>query len=271
MYNKVNYTIVGLFVLLFGVAMTAFFFWLAKYGLQQKYDVYKIYMKESVSGLSKDSVVKLRGVSIGRVREIRIDPNNIERIEILLSIKHGILIKENMVAYMAMQGLTGLLAVDIKNGTNDAKTLEPTKDYIPTIKTASSWFNATKKDIGTLTGHLSRLVQQVNKLMSNKNIEHLDKMLQNMEALTDVFKDVGHETIPVMKKLMETTQNFNRVTLKIERSLDRGDYNIKKIFEPMIIEAEILSEQVNDLATKMNQSPSDIFFKAREIRQGPGE
>jgi len=68
MYSRVNYTIVGIFVLLFGIGTVLFSFWLAKYGFRQPYDTYRLYMYESVSGLSKDSIVKLRGVDVGRVR-----------------------------------------------------------------------------------------------------------------------------------------------------------------------------------------------------------
>ncbi len=70
-------------------------------------------MTESVSGLSKDSIVKLRGVDIGRVSEIRIDPENIEKIDVFLKIKHGVPIKEDMIAHTQMLGVTGLLSIEI--------------------------------------------------------------------------------------------------------------------------------------------------------------
>jgi len=303
MYSRVNYTVVGLFVLLFGIGLVGFSFWLAKYGLQQKYDLYKIYMYESVAGLSKDSVVKLRGVDIGRVKEIRIDPEHIERVEILLNIKQGIPIKEDMIAHTSLVGVTGLLNIEIEGGSNEAKTLKPTEEYIPVIKSSSSWFDATKKDIGTLTVRLVNLLEQTDKLLSDENIETLSRILKNTEVLsakgsllldetnstvvafktavenlnndagviTQVFTKLGNETIPAVKKLRETTQNFNRMTLKVEKSLDRGDYDIKKIFEPLLVDMEILSEQVNALAKEFKESPGDLLFKSRKRRRGPGE
>jgi len=84
---------------------------------------------------------------------------------------------------------------------------------------------------------------------------------------------VGHVYLyhPAVRKLTETTRNFNRLTLKVEKSLDRGDYNIKKIFEPLLVNIEILSDQINAMAKEFEESPSDIFFKARKTRRGPGE
>jgi len=303
MYSRVNYTIVGLFVLLFGIGMVVFSFWLAKYGFKQHYKTYKIYTTESVSGLSKDSVVKLHGVDVGRVKEIRIDPENIQRVEILLNIKEDVPITEDMVAHTVMLGVTGLLSIEIEGGTNGAKRLEPKPGYIPVIPTKPSWIHRAKRDIGVLVEKLNTLATQTDKLLNDKNIEAFSDILENtrvlthksvsvideanatlatyrgaivqinheLEQVTSDFSKITDTTVPAIKTLMDTTQNFNRVTLKVEKSLDRGDYNVKKIFEPMLVEIEILSDQINALAKEFQESPSDIFFKSRQQRRGPGE
>jgi phospholipid/cholesterol/gamma-HCH transport system substrate-binding protein len=317
MYSRVNYTIVGIFVLLFGAGLVWFAFWLAKYGVHREYDTYKLFMTESVDGLSKDSVVRLRGVDIGRVSEIRIDPENIEHIEVFLKIKRGVPIKEDMVAHTSMLGITGLLSIEIEGGTNDAKNLKPTEDRIPVIPTSPSWLYKTKKGLGSLAVQLEDLAEKMQKLMSKENIENIEEILENakivtekaslfeekaivelqelnttlavyrtsmanidrnfesatkdFKALKNDFSDITNAALPAIDKLMKTTGNFNRVTLKVEKSLDRGDYNIKKIFEPVLVEIGIVSEQVNDLANELHESPSDLFFKARKVRRGPGE
>jgi len=317
MYSRVNYTIVGIFVLLFGAGLVWFAFWLAKYGVQHEYDTYKLFMTESVDGLSKDSVVRLRGVDIGRVSEIRIDPENIEHIEVFLKIKHGVPIKEDMVAHTSMLGITGLLSIEIEGGTNKAKNLKTKDNPIPVIPTSPSWLYKTKKGLGSLAIRLEDLAEKMQKLMSKENLENIEEILENAKIVTEKaslfeekaivelqelnttlavyrtsmanidrnfesatkdfrvlkndFSDITNAALPAIDKLMKTTGNFNRVTLKVEKSLDRGDYNIKKIFEPVLIEIGIVSEQVNDLANELHESPSDLFFKARKVRRGPGE
>ena len=317
MYSRVNYTIVGVFVLLFSAGLVWFAFWLAKYGIHREFDTYKLFMKESVAGLSKDSVVKLRGVDIGRVSEIRIDPDNIERIEIFLKIKKGVPIKEDMVARTQMLGVTGLLSIEIDGGTNEAKTLKPTEDHIPVIPTAPSWFTKTTQGLGTLSERITMMVDKIQKLLSEKNIETLGKIFDNTEKVTakagDVetkaissleevdttlqefrvsikdmnkkliqatkdfkvmqkdFGSIKKVTVPTVNQIMKTAKNFNRMTLKIEKSLDRGDYNIKKIFEPFLVDIGIVSEQINDLAKELKESPNDLLFKTRKQRRGPGE
>jgi phospholipid/cholesterol/gamma-HCH transport system substrate-binding protein len=303
MYSKVNYTIVGIFVLLFGAAMVWFAFWLAKYGLQEEFDTYRLEMKDSVSGLSIDSNVKLHGVNIGKVRKIQINPQNIETVEVLVKIKHGIPIKEDMIASTEMFGVTGLLSIAIEGGTNAAKTLVPTKKYIPLIKTKPSLLSKLTYNLGGVTEKIEDLLIQSQKLLSDRNIETMGNILDNMEkvtakgeeledkvmvtmtnintklteAITDFkqmqkdFADIKEVTVPTIDNLMETSKNFNRVTLKVEKSIDRGDYNFKKIFEPMLVDIDILLGQLNDMSRSLENNPSDLLFKSRKSVKGPGE
>ena len=321
MYSRANYTIVGLFVLLLGAGLVWFALWLGKYGAYREFDTYKVVTSESVSGLSKDSVVRLHGVDIGRVGEIRINPKDISKIEIFLKIRHGIPIKEDMVAFVQITGLTGLKAIEIKGGTNQAKTLRPTKRFIPVIPTAPSWMAVAQKGIGSLSEKITHLVAQSQKLLTDSNIKKFNTMLKNLERITsygealeiktmgaldevnatvaafrasmerlttefqglsmDISKGVKRanhslaaikdEGKPVLKKLMKTVKNFNRVTLRVERTLRRGDYNLKKIFEPVLVDIEIMGNQISELTRQIQRSPNDMIFKSRKTRRGPGE
>lgn len=303
MYSRVNYTIVGIFVLLFGVGMVWFAFWLAKYGLEEEFDTYRLEMRESVAGLSIDASVKLRGVDVGKVSNMQINPKNIEMVEIFVKIKKGIPIKEDMVAHTQMFGVTGLLSIDIDGGTNEAKTLVPTKEYIPLIKTKPSLLSKLTDDFGDVGGKLEDILVQSQKLLSDHNIQTMgdildntekatarakeleDKVIDSLEAVnttlkefsvtmakvTTDFSDIKEVTVPTIEKLKATSINFNRVALKIEKSIDRGDYNLKKIFEPVLVDIHVLSKQLSDASKNLENNPSDLLFKSRKSRRGPGE
>ena len=310
MYSKVNYTIVGLFVLLFGAGLLLFGFWLAKYGLEDNYNTYKIEMQESISGLSKDSSVKLHGVDIGRVSQIRINPKHVNMIDIYVEIKEGVIIKEDMFATTQMMGVTGLLSIEIHGGTNEAKTLQPTDDYIPIIPAKPSLLSTLTNNLSGMSEKLNALLSQSEKLLSDKNIDTFGNILNNTEVMTkkaavvedkaivaleeanvtlqalrlsvveitnDVkkvqqdFAEIKKVSIPTIDTLMETSQNFNRVTLKMEKSLDRGDYNFKKMFEPVIVDVQILAKELSAMTRELGDNPSSLLFKSRKPRRGPGE
>ena len=289
MYSRVNYTVVGIFVLLFGIGIIWLAFWLGKYDVNDAYYTYKLEINESISGLSVDSDVMLRGVDIGRVSDIRINPKNIELTEIFLLIRQDVPIKEDMVASTKMFGITGLLSIEIEGGTNAAKTLHPTDDYIPTIKSKASL-------MGTVGQKIERLSERLDILLSDKNLEKIDKILDHVEKITQKGETLELQTIQTLeefrtsmkkvtaafegatqdfastkKALIPTIKNFNRVIVKLERDLDKGDYNLKKILGPLITDMQIMTNQMTDLAREMEESPSDLIFKSRKQLKGPGE
>lgn len=303
MYSRVNYLVVGIFVILFGIGLVWFAFWLGKYDLRDQYHTYKLEISESVSGLSVDSDVMLRGVDIGRVSAIRINPDNIEVTEVYVNIRQDVPIKEDMVATTKMFGITGLLSIEIEGGTNAAKTLQPTDEYIPTIKTKTSLVANLGRSVESLSQKLDALLEQGQKVVSDKNINTVEKILDNVEVITKNGEEVEKRLMSsleeldtaikafrdsmqrvstnfegatkdlndVKKVIVPTIENFNRVTLKVEQSLDRGDYNMKKILEPLIVDMQILSSQMSDLAGELEESPSNLIFKSRTPLKGPGE
>ena len=54
MENKARYTVVGLFVLVFTIAMVLFILWLARYDIEEiNAKEYRLYSKTSIGGLNK--------------------------------------------------------------------------------------------------------------------------------------------------------------------------------------------------------------------------
>ena len=84
MEPKVNYILVGAFVVLLGATILGAIFWLGKTDYRGIYDRYYVYTRESVAGLSVDSTVKYRGVDVGRVKQVILNPENAEEVRQLL-------------------------------------------------------------------------------------------------------------------------------------------------------------------------------------------
>jgi len=118
METKVNTALVGAFVLALGAALVAGVLWLAAGGgFQEKPTLYLALVGESVSGLNVNAPVKYRGVDVGRVRAIRLDPENPEQVRLLFAIDRGTPIKEDTEAVLKTQGLTGIAYVELDGGT----------------------------------------------------------------------------------------------------------------------------------------------------------
>jgi phospholipid/cholesterol/gamma-HCH transport system substrate-binding protein len=88
METKVNYPLVGAFVLVLGVALVAGVLWLAAGGAFQKsHELYRAIVNESVAGLNLNAAVKYNGVDVGKVGKIQLDSSNPEQVHLLFAIE----------------------------------------------------------------------------------------------------------------------------------------------------------------------------------------
>jgi len=94
--------------------------------LLEERDVYFIAFKEmSVTGLQEGSAVKYQGIQVGYVSKISIDPQDIQRIILEVSLEKGTPIKVDTKAEIAFLGITGLKLIELKSGSNEAEDLPP--------------------------------------------------------------------------------------------------------------------------------------------------
>jgi len=94
--------------------------------LLEERDVYYIAFKEmSVTGLQEGSGVKYQGIQVGYISKISIDPQDIQRIILEVSLEKGTPIKVDTKAEIAFLGITGLKLIELKSGSNESEDLPP--------------------------------------------------------------------------------------------------------------------------------------------------
>ena len=107
-----KYFVVGLFVTLAFLIAAAAIIWINASRYFEKGTRYVTFFNESVQGLSKDSEVKYQGVTVGRVEEIRIAPDNkTVAVVMLINLKDNL--PRKVVAQLNMTGITGLMFVNL--------------------------------------------------------------------------------------------------------------------------------------------------------------
>ncbi len=228
MNNRVNYTAVGLMVLFGLVLMFGFTYWLLKPSAKEEVKKYNIYFNESVLGLNLDAPVKYRGINVGKVTRLRINPKNSEQVEVQISILKSTPIKSSTVAKLTSQGITGLSYINLYLGDNDAPPLEakPGEEY-PVIKTEPSFFERFEKSLGTVSTKLSKTLSKTEELLGDENQEQITMLLtktagfmQRMERLLD-DKTISHFQSS-MKNLDSATEKFDKIAPKVENFIDKS-------------------------------------------------
>jgi len=124
MEKKINHAMVGVFVIALGATWLAISLWLALGDFSTPYITYRVNMDESVSGLYLEAPVKYRGVEIGKVASIELNPAVPSQVQLLLDIELDVPIKEDTIAVLAVQGITGIAFVDLMGGSLSSPPLD---------------------------------------------------------------------------------------------------------------------------------------------------
>ena len=229
MNNKVNYTFIGILVLIGLTLMLIFGYWMMKPSAESETKLYAIHFDESVLGLNMDAPVKYRGISVGKVTKIGINSINAEQVEVVVSILKNTPVKEDTVAKLTAQGITGLSYINLSLGSNTAKPLVKKSDErYPVIKTIPSFFENFEKSLGSVSTRLSSTLGQTEKLLSDENQEQMALLLkrtanvmEKMESLLDE-KTISHLQSSA-KNLDEFSNKLNKVTPNIDNFIQKSE------------------------------------------------
>jgi len=190
MTGKTNYVLIGLFVLGLTLALIGGVLWLGSGGVGRAYDEYLVYMRESVSGLSRDSAVKYQGVVVGRVHEIGLDPERAGEVRLVLAIETGTPIRVDTVATLETQGLTGLAFVNLTGGAADAPPLEARgQAHRPEIESRPSTWGRLDRAVEALATKLIGVSGQFEALLNDENLRHISRSLARFDELSAALAD----------------------------------------------------------------------------------
>lgn len=236
MESKVNFALVGAFVLILGALLIGGVLWLSSGKSYRKaYDTYLVYMSESVSGLSLDAPVRYRGVQVGGVRRIALAPGNAEQVQLTLDIERGTPVKQDTVATLRVQGLTGIAHVELSGGSRDSPPLEPgAGEKHPVIRSKPSLMLRLDTGVTALIGNLNRSSESVNALLDEENRAVLRRTLANLERLSGTLAAHTGEIDAGLNHASRAMENTARLTAlasaelpqllqRIQRSADAFD------------------------------------------------
>ncbi|HSQ73088.1 MAG TPA: MlaD family protein, partial [Rubrivivax sp.] len=185
MDDKVNYSLVGLFVLALGSALVAAVLWLAAgLGGQQARNAYQAVIKESVAGLNVDEPVKYLGVDVGKVSRIEIDPRNSQQVRLHFLIDRGTPIKQDSLAVLKTQGLTGIAYVELSGGSAVSQPLLAGDDGVaPTIPFKLSLGARLENVLTNVLANVDRTSNNLNAVFDAENSAALKALLADTAAV----------------------------------------------------------------------------------------
>ncbi|MCI6642427.1 MULTISPECIES: MlaD family protein [Campylobacter] len=282
MENRNSYTIVGLFVMLIGAFSGIFMWWmLTRTEANETYRSYFIHTKELPAGIKEGADVKFIGVNAGIVKKIDfIDMKN-AIIEIELSIKDKLPISKDSVAKVESQGISGISFINITQGSSEIFNKNEKK---PIISLDKALLDKIGKKAEVISDQVSETIYKINMLLSNQNIDKINKILTNFETFSEKLNDkkmtkniyTAIDEFIKFQKTMDNSakkfnnfiDNLNKTQSKISARIDNGDFNIREILNPTLSDAQTTLNEFNKALIefesalfRLEDNPYEFFFK----------
>jgi phospholipid/cholesterol/gamma-HCH transport system substrate-binding protein len=181
---RARYLLVGAVVLGLLAGLAAFSVWLVRADVDRTLARYESAFAAAVSGLRRGGQVLYRGIPVGRVARIRIDPDNVQRVLVTIEIDRSTPIMTDTVATLEMQSITGIAYVLLRGGTQGAARLDPDARPRPQIASEPSSLERVFEDTPALLGRAVAVAERLSRLLEDDNLAAIGRTLRNLEAFT---------------------------------------------------------------------------------------
>ncbi len=309
MENRAHALAVGIVTLIL-IGILAFAFWWMS-GTRQAFTEYKIISKQPVTGLSQEASVKFRGVNVGKVSDISLDPNSQSSIEITIRVDEKLHLTKDAYAELRAQGVTGLAYIDLNDLNDDGEQLAPGSliTMRPSlIDRISERVPQLVDKVEAFVNHGVSTIEQANTVMQSIDVQSLNQTLANLEQassklgetlvsandafgkaskfmstqnqqhLTQTLDNLQQATqaaTPLLNELTATVQDIRGMSGDLRQSVSLIGDTLNNETLPGIHELTVTANddarRIRRLLDMLEENPQSLIFGKPTLRPGPGE
>ncbi len=304
MEREANYAAVGAFVLLVALVGALFVYWYSDSREHKSYQRYEIYFDGSVSGLERGAAVRFLGVDVGRVVDMRLDPRDAGRVQVIADIDSSAPISTQTVAELSLQGVTGLLYIDLSRAHEGRQLLAmvPSLKY-PVIRSAHSSFDVFLSSLPEVVAAAGNVVDRVGRLLNDRNLEALSRSVANIDKATadlpatlhqvnqlvldlrgaakeltetasstrGVVQAAGPEIVTTVQHARKVADNLAAATERLDKIIEDNRQDIRSFtreglpdLERFLQEGRAAAEEIRELSRSLRDNPSQLIYQPPE-------
>lgn len=265
MEREANYTAVGAFVLLVVTMAALFVYWYAGSADHRDYRRYEIYFQGSVSGLNRGSIVRYLGVEVGRVVAIRIDKRAADRVQVIADIDSQTPISETTLASLSLQGVTGLLYIDLLANADQKRKMEPVpREQYPVIDSVQSNFDLFLASLPDLVGRAADVTDRVSQVLSDENIRAFRNTMNSLEQSANTLPQTMKDASVVVAELRQTVADVRGAAAGVRTLVDTSGPDLAAASERIRLISENLAQTTANLDRLMTDHREDLGLFLRD-------
>lgn len=238
----------------------------------EKGQYYVTYFNESVQGLQKDSPVKYRGVTSGRVTSIGVAPDS-KLIQVVLKIESGQALGTNIVAQLKDVGITGSMFIELDRKEKGEPDRSPPISFpteYPVVASKPSEISELLRGIDDFLKQISSLdlkgisdkvkltLDSANRMIADADVKGIStSVVSSLDRIDHILDRERWDRI--LTSIGEAGRSLNALMDRAERSVGRMESTLVR-FEGIVEEnRQPIKAAVKDLERAMKNA--NIFLE----------
>ena len=269
MESRAYALITGLFVIGLAAGILAWANWLAKEPLERK--PYRVVSTAPVTGLNPQAQVRYRGMGVGRVTAIRLDPKDRHRILIDIEVNSDIPVTRGTYAQLGMEGITGIAYVHLLDESRDDAPAPKGPGGVAELPLKPSFFDTMAdgaegavRDARELMAALNTLLTPENRQRVGSTLASLEKVTANLEAATGKLPRtvaraevwLGEDNLRLTRDSLERVNDAAKRLPEITRETQR-----------LLEEARLLVVEVGKLSSETRELVGEVGKLSAEAQK----
>jgi len=287
--NRAYALAAGLFTVVLAAALVAAGLWFRRDDI--RFVQYVVTTASSVAGLKVEAPVRYRGVDVGRVESIRIEPGVSGRISIRIGVQEDTPITRSTYAQLGYQGVTGLAYVALDDEGASKELLKAEGGEPPRIDLRPSIFDSSLDVVAAvkqLSGRMNELLNEENRKLLTRMLGGIEQASRQTAALAERLQPGAREFPSLMGDARGALADLSRLSRKLEErsaALDRMAASLEEVGvaarsfnDETLPRLNALVEQLNRdtrsldrVLNALGENPQSFVFGAQRAKPGPGE
>lgn len=259
MERGINYILIGVCFIASLLGLIIFIFWFSSSGIiTDDSKIYKAYSKNAINGIRTDSIIKFKGINIGRVKDVNFKDKDFKEIVLNVEIRSDLPIKKGSYLKVSQSGIIGNSFLTLIQNTKSDEFIEKKEDFILNIQTNS--MSKLLDDLPNITNKIDELLSNISIILSEENAQnitkvvtsikdsanHLNKMIASLEKNTNNIDNL-------IKNTNEVVNNANQITKIVNKKIELGEFDFKTTLTPTLLSIEQSLNNINNLAKESSQ------------------
>jgi len=162
-----------------------FAMWMSTGDLRRGYNTFDVVFDDPVRGLTDGGEVRFNGIKVGEVEDLRIDPDNTNRVIARIRVSSDVPVKVDSVARLEPIGLTGVTLIQLSPGSATAELLRPAfAGPPPRLQGRGSQIDVLVERSEDIALRASEAMAAVRDLLTDENIARVTRIVENLETVS---------------------------------------------------------------------------------------